>query len=76
MSTVSASLTRRCHALVTETIDYQFKKTDIEERTSKGMTLEEAAEDCISNGLYERDGYEVEVDDIIAEHDSELTVDQ
>ena len=75
MSTINATLTRRCHALITETINYQFKKADIEERTSKGMTVEEAAEDCITNGLYERDGYEAEVDDIIAEHDSEIVVD-
>lgn len=74
MTTVNATLTRRCHAIINETINYEIKKADIDERTAKGMSVEEAVEDCISNGLCERDGYEVEVDDIVAEHESEVSV--
>ena len=65
--------TRRITCTADETIEYSVSDDLITHLMGKdGMTKEEAVEHVMENGLVSVDSYNVEVDEVVMEHESNL----
>lgn len=73
---MNVTRTRRITCLADETIVYSISDELIAHLMGKdGMTKEEAVEHALENGHVSVDSHEVEVDDIVMEHETNLEID-
>lgn len=72
---MNVTKTRRITCLADETVVYTVPDEIITHLMGKdGMTKEEAVEHALANGHGEVDSYEVEVDEVVMEHETNLEI--
>jgi len=72
---MNVTRTRRMTCIADETIEYTISDELIEHLMGKdGMTKEEAVEHAMENGLVAVESYEVEVDEVVLEHETKLEI--
>jgi hypothetical protein len=72
---MNVTRTRRVTCIADEVIEYVISDELIAQLMGQdGLTKEEAVEEALSNGLCSVDSYDAEIDEVVMEHESTLTI--